>query len=163
MDALTLVEVFVDGTPKGQPRPRAARMGAFVRLYDDGSAEPWRERVRLAVLHARPAQPFSGAFVLRLRFYFQRPKGHFGKKGLRRSAPAHHTSKPDADNLAKAIMDECTQLGFWRDDAQVHELHVTRAWTVGRPGCAITLARVAEEVAPTGSSEEAGRGLATMP
>jgi Holliday junction resolvase RusA-like endonuclease len=30
-----------------------------------------------------------------------------------------HTTKPDKDNLEKAILDELKQAGFFRDDAQV--------------------------------------------
>lgn len=55
-------------------------------------------------------------------------------------------SKPDLDNLAKAVLDVLTQLGVWRDDAQV----VSGSWEKlyhavgGRSGCHV----VVEEVEP---------------
>ena len=38
---------------------------------------------------------------------------------VRESAPRWHTSKPDYDNIAKAITDALTKAGIWADDAQV--------------------------------------------
>lgn len=38
------------------------------------------------------------------------------------------TTKPDTDNLQKALLDSMTKLGFWKDDAQVASLIVEKFW-----------------------------------
>ncbi len=130
---------FVGGTPKGQPRPRAfARKmgnGKFcARVFDSGTAESWKSQIAAEGAQHKPAAPISGPVSLRIRFYMPRPKGHFvaGKpvRGLRPSAPVRHIGKPDADNLAKAVMDALTQCGwFWMDDAQVAILAVAKNYS----------------------------------
>jgi Holliday junction resolvase RusA-like endonuclease len=52
-----------------------------------------------------------------------------------------HTAKPDADNLAKAVLDVCTDLGIWRDDSQITLLRVGKLYAgkVGTPGCRIVI------------------------
>lgn len=136
------VNLFVRGEPKGQPRPRAfARNfggGKWqARMYDAKTAEGWKSQIALA---ARGLFPYSlsGPVRLRLDFYMPRPKAHFRSNGqIKESAPSHHTSKPDCDNLSKAVMDCLTQLGAWHDDNQVSELRVTKRYTDEHSGCQI--------------------------
>jgi hypothetical protein len=70
-----------------------------------------------------------------LCFYFARPKSHFrtGKFAgvLRDDAPKWHTTKPDRDNLEKAVLDALTQVGgFWQDDSQVCAGSVTKRYGI---------------------------------
>lgn len=131
-----LVELFVFGIPKPQPRPRAfaRQMGSrFVaRVYDDSSAEAWKGAVASAVRDHRPVSPFEGPIELGLTFYLPRPKAHYrtGKHAaeLRPGAPRWHANKPDADNLAKSTVDALTILGFWRDDGQIAALTISKIW-----------------------------------
>lgn len=133
------ISFFVSGVPKGQPRPRAfARNmggGKFVaRVFDSGTAEAWKSAVAAEAAQHKPAAPISGPVRLRIRFFMPRAKGHFvgGKpeRGLKTGAPTHHVGTPDADNLAKAVMDALTQCGWhWRDDAQVAVLTVVKAYS----------------------------------
>lgn len=39
------------------------------------------------------------------------------------------TTKPDTDNLQKALLDCMTKLGFWKDDAQVCSQIVEKFWS----------------------------------
>jgi len=75
-------------------------------------------------------------------FSMPRPKSHFGAKGLKASAPVHHSGKPDADNLAKLVMDQITKSGrVWRDDSQVVSLRVEKLWASGNEsGCSVLIA-----------------------
>lgn len=147
------ISFFVAGVPKGQPRPRAfARKmgnGKFVaRVFDSGTAEAWKSQIAATAGLHRPAEPISGPVRLRIRFFLPRAKGHFvgGKpeRGLKAGAPTHHTGKPDADNLAKAVMDALTQCGwFWVDDAQVAALTVVKGFGEPTPGAWIEIGEVA--------------------
>ena len=133
----------VHGNPKGQPRPRAFSRGGVARVYDPGTAEGWKSEVAIAARPHIPAVPLTGALTLVLVFWIARPKSHFrtGKHAtqLREDAPSRHTSKPDADNMAKALMDAMTTLGFWQDDAQIARLEVSKFYVSRVPGVDVTV------------------------
>lgn len=136
------LQFFVEGTPKGQPRPRAVIRGMRAGVFDPGTADEWKAAVAEVwrnVVGARGLQPREGAVRVTLLFYMPRPKGHFGAKGLKPSAPLAHTGKPDLDNLAKAVLDVLTRLEAWNDDSQVNFLTVARRWADGKPGCHIQI------------------------
>lgn len=132
------------GEPKGQPRPRAfaRKMGArFVaRVYNPDVADEWKERIKSAIFQQSPRtfsdQPSSGAFAVHMHFQFQRPKSHLTSKGiLKTGALFEHVKKPDADNLAKAVLDAISDTQrVWVDDAQVVQLAVSKSWTSGESG-----------------------------
>ena len=128
------IEFFAEGIPKGQPRPRAfARKmgGKFVaRVYDDASAEGWKSCIAAA--------PIVGPVRLRLWFAMPRPQGHRRVSGeVKETAPLYHTSKPDCDNLQKAVMDAMTTLGFWWDDSQVCSVETHKVYANDRPGVSV--------------------------
>jgi Holliday junction resolvase RusA-like endonuclease len=132
------------GLPKGQPRARATIRGRHAGVYDPGTANEWKHAVADAWrLSSRPV--LTGPLMVQLWFYFPRPKNHFrtGKNAaqLKDSAPKYHTNKPDLDNLAKAVLDELTRIGAWKDDAAVCHLQCVRLWAEGErtQGCTITI------------------------
>ncbi len=118
-----LIQFTVHGDPKPQPRPRAFAINGTVRVYDPHTAEGWKSAIADAARPHCPREPMRGPVKVRMAFTFKRPKIHFrqGKHAdlLRDDAPDWHTKKPDADNLAKAVLDAMTLLGFWKDDSQV--------------------------------------------
>jgi len=131
---------FIFGDPKGQPRARAfaRKMGAkhVARMYDSDVADAWKHAVDLGIEREHRAQPLIidpfGAFEVKLTFFFRRPKSHYGKRGhVKASAPVCHVSKPDADNLAKLVLDRITRgERIWRDDSQVAKLSVHKFWAI---------------------------------
>jgi Holliday junction resolvase RusA-like endonuclease len=133
----------IDGEPKIQPRPRAfARMvngRAVARVYDAGTAEEWKGRVVAATRERRPAEPFDGPIGVLIEFRMPRPKRLQRKKDPGHLLPC--TSRPDIDNLAKAILDALQQDGWWLDDAQITELVLHKCYTTkgGRPGARIKI------------------------
>ncbi|SLM18277.1 hypothetical protein SPIRO4BDMA_40849 [uncultured spirochete] len=60
----------------------------------------------------------QGPVYLRTRIILPRPK-------VRRKE-CFVTTKPDADNLVKGIMDVLTQIRAWRDDAQIAKLEIEK-------------------------------------
>jgi len=137
------VTFFATGDPKGQPRPRAFSRGGHVRVYDPGTAEGWKGQIAIACKSKIPAEPIKGPVRIVLTFYFARPASHYftGKRrDVRRpDAPGAHLAKPDADNLAKAVLDAMTTLGFWRDDSQVCDLYVIKQYADTIPGCNVQM------------------------
>ena len=139
----------VTGEPKGQPRPRAfaRKMGNVhvARFYDSDVADAWKSAVQIALLEMATQTRWEltlGPVAVELRFAMPRPKSHFGAKGLKPSAPVHHSGKPDADNLAKLVMDQITKSGkIWRDDSQVVSLTAHKLWASGNEsGCSVLIA-----------------------
>lgn len=131
------IAIEVIGEPKGQPRPRAVAGNFGVRMYDAGTAEGWKSCITAEAKPKLPTEPISGPVAMTAVFRMPRPKGHFrtGKNAneLKPSAPSHHTSKPDVDNLLKAVMDCLSRLRLWRDDDQVCKLREVEKRYV-RPG-----------------------------
>lgn len=146
---MSTLRFFIDGEPKGQPRPRAfaRKMGNVhvARFYDSDVADAWKRAVYLEVLEAAYRagwQVTTGPVAVALRFAMPRPKSHFGARGLKPSASQAHVGKPDADNLAKLILDQATKTErVWRDDSQVVTMHVEKRWALGdEAGCEVEIA-----------------------
>jgi Holliday junction resolvase RusA-like endonuclease len=114
------VSFFVAGTPCGQPRVKACRIGNHTRVYTPaGQHQTWRELIMLQAAQIDRTWPADAAVTLSLNFCMPRPKSHTGKKGLHPWAPKANRSKPDIDNLVKLVMDALTEMRWWDDDAQV--------------------------------------------
>ena len=141
MNPITLV---VLGDPKGQPRPKAMAFNGHARVYDPGTADGWKGQIAIAAKEsAAIGLMLAGALSVTIHCYFRRPKGHFGtgKKAevLKANAPYWHTSKPDFDNVAKAACDVLTQLGVWKDDAQIVQSTITKRYSDGAPRTVINI------------------------
>lgn len=126
----TIASFFVTGEPKAQPRVKAYIRGSRAGVYTPGSANEWKERIRMEALkpdNAKLDQP--GPYEVFLTFWLPRPKSHMNSKGLpKASAPKFPTGKPDVDNLAKAVMDVLKDTGVLVEDAQVVTLLVTKLY-----------------------------------
>ncbi len=141
------ITFFVQGEPKGQPRPKAVIRCKHAGVYDPGTADGWKLQVSIWAKAFVPAIPLEGPLRVDLVFYFPRPLSHYrtGKHAgqLRDNAPEWHTSKPDRDNSDKAVLDQLTVLRFWKDDAQACDGRLVKRYEDGRgPGCQITISEV---------------------
>lgn len=118
MSAVSFV-VFGQPAPAGSKTTGRTKDGrSFVRDSSKRSY-PWRRDVAQAAgIAMRSAPLLDGPLRLELTFHVPRPKGHYGTRGLRPSAPTHPTTRPDVLKLARAVEDACTGI-VWRDDAQV--------------------------------------------
>jgi len=132
-------DVTVSGIPKAQPRARACARGKFVTMYDPGTAKGWKAAVKKSIAAVWNGQPHGGPLHVTIAFLMPRPKAHCKADGrLKHPAPCYHTSKPDSDNLAKAVLDAMTELEVWFDDAQVAHLEVVKLYSL-TPGARIIL------------------------
>lgn len=136
------------GMPKGQPRPRAFSRGGKAAVYDPGTAEGWKGCVAVACRELE-GRTLLQPLAVHLTFYMPRPKSHFRANGrLKPTAPVFlHDQKPDADNLAKAVLDALTVIRVWMDDDQVCELIARKHWEIPgehAPGCSIRICELAE-------------------
>ena len=128
------IEFFVPGTPVGKGRPRAARRGAGVVMFTPGKTADYEALVAATAAAALACdalahQLLDGPLEAVLEMRFPAPASWSKAKRARALAGAEwHTSKPDADNVAKAILDACNGVVF-RDDSQIVMLTATKQFS----------------------------------
>lgn len=81
-------------------------------LHDSARLLDAKAKLRAALLPHRPPQPLQGPVRLVVKWCF------FDSEGRHKNGE-YKITKPDTDNLDKALKDQMTRLGFWADDAQV--------------------------------------------
>ena len=116
---MTLTWKFiVYGIPKAQGRHRTSSFiasgKAFSHMYEANKDKVNKDNIRAQVVNQNPTL-IKVPVVVNMLFYLPRPKNHYGKKGLLPSAPKKMITKPDLDNLEKAVMDALTGV-CWEDD-----------------------------------------------
>ena len=135
----------VIGLPVAQGSMRAFAMknGRYALTATNAKTlKPWRLEVKQAAAAALNGDgPFATRVRLDVEFRFPRPGGHFGKRGLRPSAPSWMFRRPDLDKLIRAVLDALTDAGVLRDDAQVDEIHARKRYcdADGSPGVEVTV------------------------
>ena len=119
--------VFViKGEPKGKGRPRFTKTG---RVYTPSETSRYEELVRLSYLNMAKGYKFTSPVRVTIKAFCKPPKGK-SKKVVEdmlngRILP---TKKPDADNVAKIILDGLNKVA-WDDDTQVVDMMVTKRYS----------------------------------
>ena len=122
-----MIAFEIPGPPVGKGRPRAFRMGNSIRLHTPEKTASYESMVKLAAHRAMQGAALL-AFPVALSLVVLHPIPKSWSKRKQEAALAgteRPTTKPDADNVAKAISDACNGI-VWVDDAQVVELHVSK-------------------------------------
>ena len=118
----------------------AKQLHAFMRagrpcavLHDSPALKDARAKLHAHLAPHAPAKPLDGPVRLVVKWLFpaegRRPDG------------SYKTTRPDTDNLEKALKDEMTRLGFWRDDAQVAS-EITEKFWADIPGIYIEVSKL---------------------
>jgi Holliday junction resolvase RusA-like endonuclease len=101
-------------------------------VYNPDTAKDWKATIKdYFRLYRGPV--ITDPVFLEVLFYFPRPKR------LMNIAVKPHTSKPDSDNLLKAVMDAITNASVWKDDAQVYGHHVEKYYSQAPSGVRIII------------------------
>ena len=131
------ITFFVPGAPVPQPRPRAAMAhgGKGARVHEVTSIKnaitgqrkehpivAFKATCRLAASQAYRGAPLTGPLELVLECVLPRPASIPKREGI---GQRWRDKKPDADNIAKSIMDSVRGI-LWVDDAQVARLVVEK-------------------------------------
>jgi crossover junction endodeoxyribonuclease RusA len=79
----------------------------------------------------KPKAPYEGAIELHVVWLFPRGKSHKHNEW--------RITRPDTDNLQKMLKDCMTELGFWKDDAQVVKEICEKRWSDEPVGISIRI------------------------
>jgi len=108
----------VKGQPQAQGRARASYQGhnpmtgrAVIRHIDPEKSKSWKNLIGWSMVNQQPEMIAEGPIWFFASFRLRRPKS------LKKSIQSHVT-KPDQDNLQKAVKDALKGI-CWRDDSQV--------------------------------------------
>lgn len=116
----------VIGKPCGKARPRFVR--ATGRTYTPAKTVNAETLVKLSYLQTHGDKSmFIGPVWVQIFAYFDRPKYHYNKAGVKIAAPTHSTSRPDCDNICKLVCDALNNVA-WHDDAQVARVEVVKLY-----------------------------------
>ena len=119
------VEFTVPGTPVAKGRPRFSRQGPFVRTYTPDKTYRYEQLVQLSFIQSEQPK-LSGAVKVRILAYFPIPKSASKKKQkMMAEGEIRHTTKPDGENVSKAILDGLNKIAY-DDDSNIVELHIEK-------------------------------------
>lgn len=124
-----MINFSIPGQPQGKGRARIGRVGGFARMYTPEKTAAYEGLVAHAAHVAMAGRELmQGPASVRLELACQIPTS-WSKK--RQAAAIDGVivpiSKPDADNVVKAVFDGLNGV-VWRDDAQVVSLSVRKRY-----------------------------------
>lgn len=141
------ISMFVPGVPApggskkfvgmSKPRPGQARGHAILIDAAGEKNKNWRSVCAMVAANQIRGGGFAGPLKVSFEFIMPRPKGHYGKKGLKWNAPRYHTVRPDCTKLIRSSEDALTGIA-WMDDAQIALQEGSKLYG-DQPGCRITI------------------------
>ena len=146
------IRFTIPGPPVAKGRPkvysRKKKNGqTFTRATTPKKTETYEAIVASAAAHAFEDVPYTVAHPVRveLLIVLQRPKRLKRRKDPDGLMPA--PVRPDADNVAKAVLDGMEHGGAWTNDCVVTDLHVRKCYSE-RTGKARVEVRVTNDRGP---------------
>lgn len=116
--------VIVEGKIKGKARPRVFN-GHAMTPKDSVNYENW---VRLCYQQQK-GNYLEGSIKARIIAYYKVPKSYTKKRVQAiREGLEQPQKKPDADNIAKIILDSLNKIAY-EDDSQITELTIIKRFT----------------------------------
>lgn len=126
---VAVIRFTVPGEPVGKGRPRAFRMGNGVRMHTPEKTARYENLVAMAAQQAMAGKaPMDGAVAVDMLLVTVPPASWAKKKRAAALAgEIHPTTKPDCDNVLKAIADACNGI-VWGDDKQITDVAIRKRY-----------------------------------
>lgn len=102
---------------KTQQQKKVTVKNGRVIFYEPQELKNVREMYMFQLNAHKPRVPIKGAIQVHVSFQYQAGVTH--KDGWK-------TTKPDADNMVKCLLDSMTKCGYWKDDSQVASLIINK-------------------------------------
>lgn len=143
---MTAVAFVVPGAPQGKGRPKVVKIAGFTRMATPAKTVAYEGLVAHAAQTALAGRPlFDGPLACSVEILCAVPASWSQKK--QRQALAGEvmpTTKPDTDNVIKALFDGCNAV-LWRDDVLVVDLHVRKRYSA-TPSLRVVVRELVNEV-----------------
>ena len=121
----------IDGIPMGKERPRFANVNGFTKTYTSAktkNAEGMIEWLAVNAMKQNKNTLITEPLIVFIEFRMPIPKSFSKSKVLScQSGETVPTVKPDADNLAKTVLDAMNKT-VYRDDSQIVDLIVRKRY-----------------------------------
>lgn len=115
--------------PVGQMRARHTSAGKFSRTYKAKQQQSAENRLLAFAVEHRPAEPMDGPLEVTIDAYMPIPKSFSRmKRQMAMDGELRPTKRPDADNIAKHLLD-CFNGIFWTDDKNIVGLMVRKFYS----------------------------------
>jgi Holliday junction resolvase RusA-like endonuclease len=137
-----VIVFVVPGEPVGKGRPRAFRVGNGVRMHTPDKTARYENLVALSAQESMAGRmPLDGPVAVDM-LLITTPPASWSKRKRAQALDGMilPTTKPDCDNVLKAIADACNGI-VWGDDKQITDVVIRKRYGV-RP-----MARVAAQPA----------------
>lgn len=122
-----LVEFRAEGDPVGAARPRATIRGRHASVYMAPAHRTAEHTIMLVAREAWNGRPaLDEAIEVRINAVAERPARLRRKKDP--TGRLWWMGKPDADNIAKLVLDAAVKAGIMVDDTRVVRLVVTKEY-----------------------------------
>ena len=124
-----MISFTIPGKPVAQGRPRAARRGNRIMMYDPKPSKDYKEYVAKIAKEYAPEEPTEAALGVQMKIYREIPKSTTKKdrrlinEGLKRPVV-----RPDTDNYTKAILDALNGI-IYKDDSQIVDLKASKYYS----------------------------------
>lgn len=141
-----MITTFViEGTIRGKDRPRFnTQTGTTYTTNRTAGYEAW---VKDCYLSRGAGRWLEGEITATIEAYYEIPKSKSKNKSMRMkmlNGSINPTVKPDADNIAKIILDALNKIAY-RDDSQITQLTVIKRYSE-QPHVRVTLEEVKNEI-----------------
>lgn len=148
------IRFSVPGQPQGKGRPRVGTIAGHARMFTPQKTVAYEGFIALQAQIAMAGHDLvEGPVEVRMFIAMQVPSSWSQKK--QRAALADlvlPTTKPDKDNVIKAVFDGCNGV-VWKDDVQVVDLHTKKRYR--------TAPRVDVEIVPIVAAAAPGAAVQT--
>jgi Holliday junction resolvase RusA-like endonuclease len=124
-----VVQFRIPGNPVPKGRARAFLRGNHIAHYTPDKTRAWESVARMAASEAMQERtPMQGPVVLWVAATFAPPASWpKWRQQLLAEDGLAHTTKPDLDNLVKAVKDACNGI-VWKDDSQVIQIRASKLY-----------------------------------
>lgn len=117
-----MLEFAIQIKPQGKARhrTRVVMIGRkpVAMQYADPKAKAYEQAIRDAVISRYRGDPLDGPLIVSIYAWIKKPKS---------SKLLYPTTKPDADNIGKAVLDSLNGI-LWHDDKQVCQLTIHKVY-----------------------------------
>ena len=148
------MRVTIPGEPVAQGRGRAVRIGNGVRVIDPAKSRSWKGVAAVFMQQARNAAgvfaPMTGPLDVSVVATWATLKS-----ASKKNPPVYKVSRPDGDNVLKAVLDAGNGI-LWADDATCVRLSVEKRYGAV-PSVMVNINKIGDH-AERGTDEPLGRG-----